>query len=39
VDLISLFGIFKPQVKGVTLEDMEKAIRAGAAGDPFADQL
>ena len=31
VDLMSLFGIFKPQVKGVTLEEMEEAIREGAA--------
>ena len=31
VDLMSLFGIFKPQVKGVTLEDMNEAIREGAA--------
>jgi AbrB family looped-hinge helix DNA binding protein len=33
VDLMSLFGIFKPRVKGVTLADMEEAIRAGAAGE------
>lgn len=26
VDLMSLCGIFKPRVKGVTLEEMEKAI-------------
>jgi hypothetical protein len=31
VDLMSLFGIFKPRVKGVTLTDMEEAIREGAA--------
>ncbi|MFL6202790.1 MAG: AbrB/MazE/SpoVT family DNA-binding domain-containing protein [Thermoanaerobaculia bacterium] len=31
VDLMSLFGIFKPRVKGVTLEEMEEAIREGAA--------
>ncbi|HEV2852995.1 MAG TPA: type II toxin-antitoxin system PrlF family antitoxin [Thermoanaerobaculia bacterium] len=33
VDLMSLFGIFKPRVKGVTLEDMNEAIREGAAGE------
>ena len=33
VDLMSLFGIFKPAVKGVTLEQMEEAIRKGAAGE------
>ena len=33
VDLMSLFGIFKPRVKGVTLEDMDEAIREGAAGE------
>ncbi|HEX7181535.1 MAG TPA: type II toxin-antitoxin system PrlF family antitoxin [Thermoanaerobaculia bacterium] len=33
VDLMSLFGIFKPRFKGVTLEDMEEAIREGAAGE------
>jgi AbrB family looped-hinge helix DNA binding protein len=31
VDLMSLCGILKPRVKGVTLEDMEEAIREGAA--------
>jgi AbrB family looped-hinge helix DNA binding protein len=33
VDLMSLFGIFKPRVKGVTLEDMEEAIGEGAERD------
>jgi AbrB family looped-hinge helix DNA binding protein len=33
VDLMSLFGIFKPRVKGVTLEGMNEAIRKGAAGE------
>ena len=33
VDLMSLFGIFKPRVKGVTLEEMDEAIREGAAGE------
>lgn len=32
LDLMSLCGILKPKVKGVTLEDMEKAIRKGATG-------
>jgi AbrB family looped-hinge helix DNA binding protein len=32
LDLMSLCGILKPKVKGVTLEDMEKAIRNGATG-------
>jgi hypothetical protein len=31
VDLMSLFGIFKPRVKGVTLTNIEEAIREGAA--------
>ena len=31
VDLMSLFGIVKPSVKGVTLADMDEAIRRGAA--------
>jgi len=30
VDLLSLCGIFKPAVRGATLEDMGEAIRAGA---------
>jgi AbrB family looped-hinge helix DNA binding protein len=33
VDLMSLRGIFKPSVKGVTLKDMKEAIRRGATGD------
>ena len=33
VDLLSLCGILKPKVKGVTLEDMEEAIRLGATGE------
>ncbi len=32
LDVMSLCGILKPKVKGVTLEDMEKAIRKGATG-------
>lgn len=31
VDLMSLFRIFKPREKGKTLEEMEEAIREGAA--------
>jgi antitoxin PrlF len=31
VDLMSLYGILRPSVRGVTLEDMEEAIRKGAA--------
>jgi AbrB family looped-hinge helix DNA binding protein len=30
VDLLSLCGIIKPAVRGVTLEDMEEAIHRGA---------
>lgn len=30
VDLMSLYGIVKPSVKGVTLADMDEAIRRGA---------
>jgi AbrB family looped-hinge helix DNA binding protein len=33
VDVMSLYGILKPSVRGVTLEDMEEAIRKGAAGE------
>lgn len=33
IDLMSLFGLFKPRVKGVTLEEMEEAIREGAVGE------
>jgi hypothetical protein len=32
LDVMSLCGILKPRIKGVTLEDMEKAIRKGATG-------
>lgn len=32
-DLMSLCGILKPVVKGVTLEDMKEAVRQGAAGE------
>jgi len=31
VDLLSLCGILKPRVKGVTLDDMKEAVREGAA--------
>ncbi|HEV7783913.1 MAG TPA: AbrB/MazE/SpoVT family DNA-binding domain-containing protein [Thermoanaerobaculia bacterium] len=30
IDVMSLCGIFKPRVKGVTLEDMDDAIRKAA---------
>ncbi len=33
VDLLSLCGIFKPSVKGVSLADMDLAIRQGASGE------
>lgn len=33
VDLMSLCGIFKPGVRGVTLKDMDEAIRKGASGE------
>lgn len=33
VDLMSLSGIFKPAVKGVTIADMKEAVRKGAAGE------
>ncbi|HYG62479.1 MAG TPA: AbrB/MazE/SpoVT family DNA-binding domain-containing protein [Thermoanaerobaculia bacterium] len=33
VDLMSLCGILKPAVRGVTLENLEAAIRDGAAGE------
>ena len=33
VDLMSLCGVLKPSVKGVTIEDMASAIREGAAGE------
>ena len=32
VDLMSLYGFLRPSVRGVTLEDMEEAIRKGASG-------
>lgn len=32
VDLMSLCGVLKPSIQGVTLEDMEEAIRQGATG-------
>lgn len=31
IDLLSLFGILKPKVRGVTLEQMEEAIRQQGA--------
>jgi hypothetical protein len=30
---MSLCGVLKPSVKGVTIEDMASAIREGAAGE------
>lgn len=33
VDLMSLCGVLKPSVKGVTVEDMKEAVRQGAAGE------
>lgn len=33
VDVMSLFGAIKPRVKGVTLEDMDAAIRRAAAAE------
>ena len=32
VSLMDLFGVIKPRKRGVTLEDMDKAIADGAAG-------
>ena len=32
VDVMSLFGILKPAVKGVTIEDMNETIRLKGAG-------
>ncbi len=32
VDLMSLRGVLKPTVRGVSVEDMDRAIRKGAAG-------
>jgi AbrB family looped-hinge helix DNA binding protein len=31
VDLLSLYGILKPKVKGVSLDEMDKAIRKEAS--------
>ena len=43
VDLLSLCGVLKPAIKGVTLAGMAKAIREGAAGEEgggdFADYV
>jgi hypothetical protein len=36
-DVMSLCGILKPKVKGVTLEDMDGAIRNGATGGELLD--
>lgn len=33
VDVMSLYGILRPSVRGVTLEDIEEAIRKGASGE------
>ena len=33
VDLMSLCGIFKPAVQGLSVEDMKEAARRGAAGE------
>jgi AbrB family looped-hinge helix DNA binding protein len=33
VDLMSLYGFLRSSVRGVTLEDMEEAIRKGASGE------
>lgn len=33
VDLMSLRGMLKSSIKGVTLKDMKEAIRKGAAGE------
>jgi AbrB family looped-hinge helix DNA binding protein len=30
-DLMALYGVLKPVTKGVTLKDMERAVREGAA--------
>lgn len=32
VDLMQLYGILKPTVRGVSLEDMDRAVRSRAAG-------
>jgi AbrB family looped-hinge helix DNA binding protein len=31
LDVMSLYGILRPSIRGVTLEDMDEAIRKGAA--------
>ena len=36
VDLLSLCGILKPRVKGVTLEDMEEDITLGRTPAPLS---
>ncbi len=33
LDLMSLCGVLKPSIKGVTVEDMKEAVRQGAAGE------
>jgi AbrB family looped-hinge helix DNA binding protein len=33
MDLMSLCGVLKPSVKGVTVEDMKEAVRQGGAGE------
>lgn len=33
VDLMSLCGIIKPSVRGITLQDMKEAIRQGATSE------
>jgi AbrB family looped-hinge helix DNA binding protein len=33
VDLMSLYGILKPTIRGVTLQAMDEAIGAAAAGE------
>jgi len=33
VDLLSLCGMLKPRVKGITLEEMDEAVRLGATGE------
>jgi hypothetical protein len=32
VDVMSLFGAIKPRVKGVSVKDMDEAVRRSAAG-------
>lgn len=36
VDVMSLCGILRPAVRGVSLEDMDEGIRRGAAGEDDA---